>query len=66
MGFFRQEYWRGLPFPFPGGLPDPGIEPIQVRDAYIVGRRYKEFFKKETVLVKFSPSNVLTGATLLK
>ena len=27
MGFSRQEYWRGLPFPSPGGLPDPGIEP---------------------------------------
>ena len=27
MGFSRQEYWSGLPFPFPGGLPDPGIEP---------------------------------------
>ena len=23
----RQEYWSGLPFPFPGDLPDPGIEP---------------------------------------
>ena len=27
MGFSRQEYWNGLPFPFPGDLPDPGIEP---------------------------------------
>ena len=27
MGFSRQEYWSGLPFPSPGGLPDPGIEP---------------------------------------
>ena len=26
MGFSRQEYWSGLPFPFPGDLPDPGIE----------------------------------------
>ena len=26
MGFSRQEYWRGLPFPSPGDLPDPGIE----------------------------------------
>ena len=26
-GFFRQEYWSGLPFPSPGDLPDPGIEP---------------------------------------
>ena len=24
--FSRQEYWSGLPFPSPGGLPDPGIE----------------------------------------
>ena len=27
MGFSRQEYWSGLPFPPPGGLPDPGIKP---------------------------------------
>ena len=27
MGFSRQEHWSGLPFPSPGGLPDPGIEP---------------------------------------
>ena len=26
MGFSRQEYWSGWPFPFPGHLPDPGIE----------------------------------------
>ena len=27
MGFSRQEYWSGLPFPSPGDLADPGIEP---------------------------------------
>ena len=27
LGFSRQEYWSGLPFPFPGDLPDPGIKP---------------------------------------
>ena len=27
MGFSRQEYWSGWPFPSPGDLPDPGIEP---------------------------------------
>ena len=27
MGFYRQEYWGGLPFPSPGDLPDPGIKP---------------------------------------
>ena len=28
MGFPRQEYWSGLPFPLPGDLPNPGIEPM--------------------------------------
>ena len=27
MGFSRQEYWSGLPFPSPGDLPDPGMDP---------------------------------------
>ena len=27
VGFSRQEYWSGLPFPSPGDLPNPGIEP---------------------------------------
>ena len=27
MGFSRQEYWSGLPFPMPGGLPNSRIEP---------------------------------------
>ena len=27
MEFSRQEYWSGLPFPSPGDLPDPGVEP---------------------------------------
>ena len=28
MGFPGQEYWSALPFPFPGNLPNPGIEPM--------------------------------------
>ena len=28
LGFPRQEYWSGLPFPSPRDLPDPGIEPV--------------------------------------
>ena len=27
LGFSRKEYWSGSPFPSPGGLPEPGIEP---------------------------------------
>ena len=30
MGFSRQEYWSGLPFPPPGDLPDPGMEPMSL------------------------------------
>ena len=29
MRFSRQEYWSGLPFPSPGDLPNPGIEPSE-------------------------------------
>ena len=28
VGFSRQEYWRGLPFPLPGDLPEPGIKSV--------------------------------------
>ena len=28
LGFSREEYWGGLPFPSPGDLPNPGIEPM--------------------------------------
>ena len=28
MGFPRQEFWSGLPFPSPGDLPNPGVEPV--------------------------------------
>ena len=38
VGFSRQKYWSGLPFPFPGDLPNPGIEPgspaLQVEPYY--------------------------------
>ena len=30
MRFSRQESWSGLPFPSPGDLPDPGIEPMSL------------------------------------
>ena len=33
MGFSRQEYWSGLPFPSPGDLPDPGIK-LSVSNSY--------------------------------
>ena len=39
MGFLRQEYGSGLPFPSPGDLPDPGIEPASpAGDPALAGR----------------------------
>ena len=37
-GFLRQEYWSGLPFPSPGNLPDPGIEPQSLNCGQILYR----------------------------
>jgi len=39
-GCSRQEYWSGLPFPSPGDLPDPGIEPV-------VGRLFIDWVTRE-------------------
>ena len=37
MGFSKQEYWRGLSFPPPGDLPDPGIEPTSLVSLALAG-----------------------------
>ena len=36
-GFSKQEYWNGLPFPTPGDLPDPGIEPVSLLSPTVAG-----------------------------
>ena len=46
MGFSRQEYWSGLPFPPPGDLPNPGIEPESLTSPALAGR----FFTTSTTL----------------
>ena len=38
VGFSRQEHWRGLPFPPPGGLPHPGIQPEALMSPTLAGR----------------------------
>ena len=38
MGFLRQEYWSGLPFPSAGDLPDPGVEPTSFSSPALAGR----------------------------
>ena len=37
MEFSKQEYWGGLPFPTPGDLPDPGIEPMSFASPALAG-----------------------------
>ena len=39
MGFSRQEYWSGLPFPPPGDLPDPRIELVSPASPEVEGAR---------------------------
>ena len=38
MGFSRQEYWSGLPFPSPRDLPDPEMEPKSLMSPALAGR----------------------------
>ena len=40
MGFSRQEYWSGLPFPPPGDLPNPGIKPASLMSPALAGRSF--------------------------
>ena len=39
IGFSRQEYWSGLPFPSPGDLPNPGTEPMSFMSPALAGWR---------------------------
>ena len=45
MGFSIQEYWSGLPFPPPGDLPNPGMEPVSLGSPALAGR----FFTISTI-----------------
>ena len=45
MGFSRQEYWSGLPFPPSEDLPDPGIEPASLMSPALASR----FFSTSTI-----------------
>ena len=64
MGFSRQEYWSGLPFPSPGNLPDPGIKPRSPAlqgdssPSEPSGKIYIIYMASQVVLVvKTSPAN---------
>ena len=63
MGFFRQEYWSGLPFPPPGDLPNPGIEPTSAalagkvftkepQLAHLANNTFRSYFPNTTLTIK--------------
>ena len=62
MGFSRQEYWSGLPFPIPGDYPDPGIKPTSPVPpgkpfiAHVQNAEAGLFRWSESVLVKIAGS----------
>ena len=49
MGFSRREHWSELPFPPPGDLPDPGIEPTSPESPALAGGLFtlSHFISKE-------------------
>ena len=66
LGFSKQEYWRGLPCPPPGDLPDPGIEPVSHDSCFgrqvlyhssCLGNPYAVYFRAK--LLKFSSVEVI-------
>ena len=60
MGFSRQEFWRGLPFPSPGHLPNPGIKPgsptLQVDSLPSVPPGKPRYFMGKVRLIAAPPS----------
>ena len=55
MGFLRQEYWSGLPFPSPGDLPNAGIEPTSPSPAPKVNSQPMRQQKSSCLLSILSP-----------
>ena len=68
MGFFRQEYWSGLPCPPPGDLPDPGIKPTSpaLQADSLLSEQPGKPPPQIAVTVNCSPKSVLPFHTVLE
>jgi len=53
MKFSRQEYWSGLPFPAPGDLPNPEVEPASLESPALAGRFFTAALPRKTVYWSF-------------
>ena len=51
----RQEYWSGLPFPPPGELPDPGIEPPSPTSLALAGGFFTTSAPREALQTAIAP-----------
>ena len=60
MGFPRQEYWSELPFPSPGDLPDPGIEP---ESSALTGRFFTGELRGKRCTLTYSVSKRKASST---
>ena len=67
IGFPRQEYWGGLPFPPPGDVPDPRIEPASLVSPALAGGFFTPVppGKPNVTLIFFNSSNNF-GLIMLK
>ena len=54
MGFSRQQYWSGLPFPPPGDLPDPGIKPSSQASPTLAGRFFTTSTTWEAFILRYA------------
>ena len=65
MGFPRQEYWSGLPFPSPEDLPDPRIEPTSLESPALADRFFTASTTWESLQYWLIPSKrVRTGSQI--
>ena len=66
MGFSRQEYWSGLPWPPPGDLPDPGIETASLNFSHI-GRQvlYHWCHLENPICMHYSHCSFITAVCII-
>ena len=65
MGFSRQEYYSGLPFPSPGNLSDPGIEPVSLASPALAGRFFTTAPHRKHIYNRFNQVSVLPKVALI-
>ena len=70
MGLSGQDYWGGWPFPPPGGLPDPGIEPVPPAAPVLAGGHSEPLSHLDSTLttykVRSQEENSLTTCALAR